>query len=71
MSHNEKAHVSFFARYCHKIGGGPLNPRYLRMTCVAESLRSSPETITMLLISYNPVQNVFGVKKIKFKSNRM
>ena len=30
--------------------------------CMAESLRCSLETIT-LLISYTPVQNVFGVKK--------
>jgi len=30
---------------------------------VAESLPCSPETITALLISYTPTQNVFGVKK--------
>ena len=30
--------------------------------CMAESLRCSPETTT-LLISYTPVQNVFDVKK--------
>ena len=29
--------------------------------CMAESLRCSPETITTLLISYNPIQN----KKLK------
>ena len=36
-------------------------------TCirVAEPLSGSPETITMLLIGYTPVQNVFGVKKKK------
>ena len=33
--------------------------------CMAESLYGSPETITMLLISYTPIQNVFGVKKKK------
>ena len=35
-------------------------------TCVgmAESLCRSPET-TMLLISYTPIQNIFGVKKNK------
>ena len=26
-----------------------------------------PETITALLIGYTPIQNVFGVKKIKIK----
>ena len=31
--------------------------------CTAESLRCLPETITALLISYNPIQNAFGVKK--------
>ena len=33
---------------------------------MAEFLCASPETTTTLLISYIPVQNVFGVKKIKF-----
>ena len=32
---------------------------------MAEFLRCSPETITTLLISHTPIQNVFGVKKIK------
>ena len=30
--------------------------------CMAESLRCSPETITTLLISYTPIQNVFVLK---------
>ena len=34
--------------------------------CVAESLRCLPKTITTLLISHTPIQNVFGVKKIKY-----
>ena len=33
--------------------------------CMAESPPCSPETITTLLISYTPIQNVFGVKKKK------
>ena len=33
--------------------------------CMAESLRCFPVTTTALLISYTPVQNVFGVKKEK------
>ena len=36
---------------------------------MAESLRWSPETITTLLNSYTPIQNVFGVKKI-FKKRK-
>ena len=35
--------------------------------CMTESLHCSPETATTLLIFYTPIQNVFGVKKIKFK----
>ena len=31
-------------------------------TCIAESLHSSPETTTTLLIGYTPIQNVLGVK---------
>ena len=31
---------------------------------MAESLHCSPESIT-LLTSYTPIQNVFGVKKLK------
>ena len=34
-------------------------------TCIskAESLRYLPETTTALLISYPPIQNIFGIKK--------
>jgi hypothetical protein len=32
---------------------------------MAKSLHCSAETITMLLIGYTPIQNAFGVKKIK------
>ena len=35
--------------------------------CMAEYLHCSPEATTILLISYTPMQNVFGVKKIKLK----
>ena len=38
---------------------GTMNTRI----CMAESPPCSPETITTLLISYTPIQNVFGVKK--------
>ena len=33
--------------------------------CMTESLYCSPETITTLLISYTPRQNVFGFKENK------
>ena len=33
--------------------------------CMAESLHCSSETITTLLISYTPMQNVFGIKENK------
>ena len=33
--------------------------------CMAESLHCSPKTITTLLVTYTPIQNVFGVKKNK------
>ena len=32
---------------------------------MAKSLHYSPETITTLLISYTPIQNVFGANKKK------
>ena len=35
--------------------------------CMAVSLHCSSETITTLSIGYTPVQNVFGVKKLKKK----
>ena len=39
-------------------------------TCIhmAESLHNSPEAVTILLIGYIPIQNVFGVRKIKLKT---
>ena len=37
--------------------------------CMAESLHCSPEITTTLLIGYTPIQNVFGVKKLKLKKH--
>ena len=37
--------------------------------CMAESFHCSSETITTLLISYTPIQNVFGIKKKNNKIN--
>ena len=36
-----------------------------KCTCIADSLHYSPETITILLTEYTPIQNAFGVKKKK------
>ena len=64
--------ISFIRLPSRDFPGGPVveNPSAWRMDtciCMAESLHCSPETITILLIGYTPIQNVFGVKKIKIK----
>ena len=38
--------------------------------CMAKSLRYSPEIVTILLISYTPIQNVFGVWKNILKTKK-
>ena len=38
--------------------------------CRAESLHSSPGTVTTLIIGYTPLQHVFGVKKERKKERR-
>ena len=39
--------------------------------CTTESLHSPPETITILLIGYTPIQNILGVKiKIILKKKK-
>ena len=69
--------ISFIRLPSRDFPGGPVveNPSAWRMDtciCMAESLHCSPETITILLIGYTPIQNVFGVKiqiKLKKKKN--
>ena len=39
------------------------NGYMLKISCMAESLCCSPETITTLFIGYTPIQNGLGVKK--------
>ena len=46
------------------MGGGSWG-RMGACICMAESLCCSPETTSTFLICYTPVQNVFGVKKLK------
>jgi len=49
---------------CASLDGREFGGEWIRV-CRAESLHCSPETITTLLISYTPIQNAFGVKKLK------
>ena len=51
---------------CASLDGRGLGGRANACTCIAESPHCPPETTTSLLISYIPMQNVFGVKKLKF-----
>ena len=45
--------------------GGRIRGKIDTCISIAESLHCSPETITILLIGYTPIQNVFGVKFFK------
>ena len=38
---------------------------------MAEFLHCSPKTNSTLLIGYTPIQNVFGVKKIRFEKKEI
>ena len=49
---------------CARLDGSGVLGRMDPGVCMAESLHCSPETVTTLVISYTPIQNVFGVKKI-------
>ena len=55
---------------CASLDGRGVWGRMDACKCLAESLHCSPETITTLLISYSPIQNVFGVNKMKFKKKK-
>ena len=52
---------------CASLGGKGLWWRLDTCVSMVESLPCLPETTTTLLIGYTPIQNVFGVKKIKIK----
>ena len=49
--------------------GGEWIHGYVRIS-MAESLHCSPEPVTALLTSYNPIKNVLGVKKKKNLNNK-
>ena len=50
---------------CGSLDGRGFGGRMDTCLCMTESLHCSSETVTRLLIGYTPIQNVFGVKKIK------
>ena len=59
--------MELFSILCASLDGRGVWGRMDTCICKAESLYCSPETIKTLLIGYTPIQNVFGVKKIKNK----
>ena len=54
-----------YAQCCPSLDGTVVWGRMDTCIYMAESLHSSPETITTLLIGYAPIQNVFVVKNKK------
>ena len=59
-------HMDLCCMLCASLDGREVWGRTDTCICMAESLHCSPEHITTLLIGYTPMQNVFGVKKLKF-----
>ena len=49
---------------CASLDGRGLGRRMDICVCMAESLQSSPETITMLLIGCSSIQSVFAVTEV-------
>ena len=60
-------HMELCSMLCASLGGKGLWWRLDTCVSMVESLPCLPETTTTLLIGYTPIQNVFGVKKIKIK----
>ena len=52
---------------CASLDGRGVWGRMDTCMCITESLHCSLETVTTLLISYTPIQNIFGVKKLYIK----
>ena len=50
-------HMEFSSTLCGSLDGSGVWGRIDPCICMAESLRCSPEMITILLISYTPIQN--------------
>ena len=49
---------------CGRLDGRDSGGRMDTCICMAESLHGSSETMTMSLIGYTPIQNIFGAKQI-------
>ena len=60
-------HMELCSVLCASLDGRRVGGRIDACKCMAESHHCSPETITTSLISYTPIQKVFGVNKMKFK----
>ena len=56
-------HVELCSMFCASLDGSGVWGRMDTCVCMAESLHGSPETITTVLTSYAPIQNVSGVEK--------
>ena len=59
-------HMDLCCMLCASLDGREVWGRTDTCICMTKSLHCSPEHITTLLIGYTPMQNVFGVKKLKF-----
>ena len=55
-------YMELFSMLCSSLNGRGIWGRMDTCIGMAESIHCSPETITTLLISCTPIQNVFGVK---------
>ena len=67
-------HMEHCSMLCACLDGSEIWGTMDTCICITESLQSSPETITALLINYTPIQNAFGVKqrnKNKIKRNKI
>ena len=56
-------HVELCSMFCDSLDGSGVWGRMDTCVCMAESLHGSTETITTVLTSYAPIQNVSGVEK--------
>ena len=64
-------HRELCSMLCASLDGKGVWGRTDMCISMAESLPCSPETITTLLISYSPIQNVFSVKNNKNKIKKI
>ena len=60
-------HMELCSVTCASLDGSGVWGRMDTRICMAESLHHSPEAVTTLSIGYTPIQNGFGLKKLKRK----